>query len=183
MKTSLSRLLPTLLGLFLLSSVGFAADPPYLGLARQLAGNYEAVAGPGNKLRIAVQPARRRLSNTVEEATVLQEQRLSFTVEGKYNGNDVFFDGFLSLQPQGNAVHSVWTIRHARTGCELDIHPAGDGFEGVTLNDLCRTAAQSPNPGKWEFRTEPNSFSLRNAETGETLHFRKIDSSRATLRP
>ena len=180
MKTSHSRLRPTLplLGLFLLSSVGFAADPPYLGLARQLAGNYEGVSGSGNKLRIAVQPARRRLNNTVEEATVLQEQRLSFTVEGKYNGNDVFFDGFLSLQPQGNAVHSVWTIRHARTGCEMDIHPAGDGFEGVTLHDLCRTAAQSANPGKWEFQTEPNAFSLHNAETGETLRFRKTDSGK-----
>jgi hypothetical protein len=177
MKTSLSRFLPTLLGLSVfLRCVGFAADPPYLGLGRPRSGTTEGVAGPGNKLRIAVQPTRRRLANTVEEATVLQEQRLSFTVEGKYNGNDVFFDGFLSMQPQGKAVHAVWTVRHSRTGCELDIHPAGDGFEGVTLHDLCRTAAQGPNPGKWEFHTEPNSFSLHNAGTGETLRFHKTNS-------
>lgn len=177
MKTAFSRLLPAIPALlFILSSVGFAADLPYVALASQLAGTYEGVAGPGNNLRIVMQPSRRRLSNTVDEGTVLQEQRLSVTVEGKYNGNDVNFDAFLSMQPQGRTVRLAWGVRHSRTGCEMDIHPTGDGFEGVTLHDLCQTAAQTPNPGKWEFRTGPGSLSLHNLETGETLRFRKTES-------
>ena len=58
----------------------------------------------------------------------------------------------------------------------MDIHSAGDGFEGVTLPGACQTAFQNPTPGKWEFQIEPGSFRLRNVETGETLRFRKVKS-------
>ncbi len=139
-------------------------SPPINRLAQQLAGNYEGVAGPGNKLRIVVQPAR----------PVLQEQRFTVTVEGKYNGNNVRLDGFVSMQPQGETVRLIWATR--RSDCQVDIHPAGDGFEGVTLPGTCQTAFQNPTPGKWEFQTEPGSFRLRNLETGETLRFRKVRS-------
>jgi hypothetical protein len=166
MKISLSRHLPTFAGLlFILSGVGFAADQPYVGLAKQLAGNYAGIAGPGNNLRIVVQPAR----------PVFDEQRFSVVVQGKYNGDNVRFDGFLSLQPQGDGVRLLWVTRRS-ADCQVDIHPAGDGFEGVTLPGACQTAFQNPTPGKWEFQTEPGSFRLRNVETGETLRFRKVRS-------
>ena len=140
------------------------ADQPYLNLARQLAGQYKGVAGPGNNLLIVVQPGR----------PVPEEQRLNVTVQGKYNGNNVRFEGGLSLQPQGKTVRLIWRTR--RSDCQVDIHPVGDGFEGVTLPGSCQTAFQNPTPGKWEFQTEPGSFRIRNVETGETLRFRKTRS-------
>jgi hypothetical protein len=166
MKASNSRLTAAALGmLFAFASAGLAADQPYVGLAKQLAGNYAGVAGPGNNLRIVVQPARPELD----------EQRFSATVQGKYNGDNIRFDGFLSLQPQGDGVRLLWVTRRS-ADCQVDIHPAGDGFEGVTAAGACQTAFQNPTPGKWEFQTEPGSFRLRNVETGETLRFRKTKS-------
>src|SRR5438445_11920166 len=120
-----------------------AADQPYLNLARQLAGRYVGVAGPGNNLRIVVQPGRPKP----------EEQHLTVTVQGKYNGSNVRFDGRLALQPQGETVRLIWVSR--RSDCQVDIHPAGDGFEGVTLPGNCQTAFQNPTPGKWQFQTEP----------------------------
>lgn len=137
-------------------------DQPYLNMARQLTGRYEGVAGPGNNLKIIVQPGR----------PVPDEQRLNVTVQGKYNGNNVRFEGGLSLQPQGKTVRLIWRTR--RSDCQVDIHPEGDGFEGVTLPGACQTAFQNPTPGKWQFQTEPGSFRIRNVETGETLRFRKV---------
>src|SRR5512138_2923271 len=104
MKRSLIRTFLTLLILgFLaaLTSVAVGAEQAYVGLARQLAGHYEGVAGPGNKLRVVVQPAR----------PSIDEQRLTVTVQGKYNGNNVRFDGFLSLQPQGDSARLIWAMR------------------------------------------------------------------------
>jgi hypothetical protein len=150
---------------FIFSAAVFAADQPYVGLGKQLAGNYEAVAGPRNELRIVVQPGR----------PATDEQRLSVTVQGKYNGDNIRFDGLLSLQPQGDGVRLLW-VRRRSADCQVDIHPAGDGFEGVTLPGACQTAFQNPTPGKWQFQIEPGSFRLRNVETGETLRFRKVKS-------
>jgi hypothetical protein len=146
------------------AATNVVADLPYLNLARQLAGRYIGVAGPGNNLRIVVQPGR----------PVQEEQRLTVAVQGKYNGDNVRFDGLLALQPQGPTVRLIWMGR--RSDCQVDIHPAGDGFEGVTLPGTCQTAFQNPTPGKWRFQTEPGSFRLRNVETGETLRFRKTRS-------
>ena len=163
MRFSLSRLLAVAVGFTLaLAGSAMAADQPYVGLARQLAGHYDAVAGPGNKLRVIVQPAR----------PFIDEQRLTVTVQGKYNGNNVRFDGLLSLQPQGDSVRLIWLMRRGNP-CQVDIHPAGDGFEGTTRPGTCQTAFQNPTPGKWEFQIEPGSFRIRSVETGETLRFRK----------
>jgi hypothetical protein len=138
------------------ASAGLAADQPYVGLAKQLVGHYEGVAGPANKLRVIVQPAR----------PSIDEQRLTVTVR---------FGGFLTLEPQGDSARLIWLARRGND-CHVDIHPEGDGFVGVTLPATCQTAFQNPTPGKWEFQTEPGSFRLRNVETGETLRFRKVKS-------
>lgn len=161
MRISLSRLLACFV-LALVAVSAFAADQAYVGLAKQMAGHYDAVAGPRNQLRVIVQPAR----------PFIDEQRLTVTVQGKYNGNNVRFDGFLSLQPQGDSVRLIWLMRRGNP-CQVDIHPAGDGFEGTTLPNTCQTAFQNPTPGKWEFQIEPGSFRIRSVETGETLRFRK----------
>jgi hypothetical protein len=166
MKTSFSRLSTAALGLVLvLGTPVFAADQPYVAFAKQLVGHYDGIAGPANKLRVIVQPAR----------PSIDEQRLTVTVQGTYNGHNVRFDGFLSLEPQGDSVRLIWLMRRGNE-CQVDIHPEGDGFVGVTLPATCQTAFQNPTPGKWEFQTEPGSFRLRNVETGETLRFRKVKS-------
>ncbi len=147
----------------LFASVALAAEQPYVGLANQLIGHYDAVAGPANKLRVIIQPAR----------PSVDEQRLTVTVQGKYNGNNVRFDGFLTLEPQGETARLTWLMRRGNS-CQVDIHPEGDGFVGVTLANLCQTAFQNPTPGKWEFQMEPGSFRIRSLDTGETLRFRKV---------
>lgn len=149
--------------LFAFASAGIAADQPYVGLAKQIAGHYEGVAGPANKLRVIAQPAR----------PSIDEQRLTVTVQGKYNGNNVRFEGFLTLEPQGETARLTWLMRRG-SPCEVDIHPEGDGFVGVTLPATCQTAFQNPTPGKWEFQIEPGSFRIRSLDTGETLRFRKV---------
>ena len=164
MKASKTRILLWALGCFpLLASAGLAEDQTYVALGRQLAGHYEGVAGPANKLKILIQPGR----------PVVDEQRFTVTVQGKYNGTNVRFEGLLSLQPQGETARLIWASR-GRSDCQVDIHPAGDGFEGVSLAGTCQTAFQNPTPGKWEFQTEPGSFRFRSVETGETLRFRKV---------
>ena len=164
MKTSISRLTTATLGLLMVLGANstFAADQPYVGLAKQLIGFYDGVAGPANKLRVIVRPAR----------PSVQEQRLNVTVQGTYNGSNVRFDGFLTVEPQGETARLTWLMRRGNS-CQVDIHPEGDGFVGVTLANLCQAAFQNPTPGKWEFQMEPGSFRLRSVETGETLRFRK----------
>ena len=163
MKPSLDRLLSLILGLLLIASaVLFGADQPYVGLAKHLVGHYDGVAGPANKLRVIIQPAR----------PSVEEQRLTVTVQGTYNGNNVRFDGFLNLEPQGSSARLTWLAKRGND-CQVDIHPEGDGFIGVSLPAMCQTAFQNPTPGKWEFQTEPGSIRLRNVESGETLRFRK----------
>src|SRR6266498_2717897 len=131
MKTSFSRLSTAALGvMFAFASAGLAADQPYVGLAKQLVGHYDGVAGPGNKLRV--------------------------TVQGTYNGSNVRFDGFLTLEPQGDSVRLIWLMRRGNE-CQVDIHTEGDDFVGVTLPGTCQTAFQNPISGKWEFQTEPGS--------------------------
>lgn len=166
MKTLLIRLFwvaLTLGFLVALTSVAVGEDQVYVGLAKQLTGHYDGVAGPGNKLRVLVQPAR----------PFIDEQRLTVTVQGKYNGSNVFFDGLLSLQPQGDSARLIWAMKRG-ADCQVDIHPEGDGFIGVSLAGTCQIAFQNPTPGKWEFQTEPGSFRIRSVETGETLRFRKV---------
>jgi hypothetical protein len=152
-------------GLVAIASAGFADEQAYVGLGRQLVGHYDGLAGPANKLRVIIQPAR----------PFIDEQRLTVTVQGTYNGNNVRFDGLLSLQPQGDSARLIWIAKRGND-CQVDIHPEGDGFVGVTLENTCQTAFQNPTPGKWEFQMEPGSFRLKSVETGETLRFRKVKS-------
>ena len=165
MKVSIARILGSVLGLLaVFAFTALGADQPYVGLGKQLAGHYQGIAGPANKLRVIIQPSR----------PVLQEQRFSVTVQGTYNGNNVRFHGLLSLEPQGETARLIWATR--RSDCQVDIHPEGDGFVGVTLPGACETAFQNPITGKWEFQTEPGSFRLKSVDTGETLRFRKVKS-------
>jgi hypothetical protein len=162
MKRSAIRLLAVLSGVVVLATLPALADEQaYLAMAKQLVGHYDGVAGPENQLRVVIQPARPNFD----------EKNFTVTVQGKYNGNNVSFVGVLSLQPQGETARLIWATK--RSDCQVDIHPEGDGFIGVTTPGTCQTAFQNPILGKWEFQTEPGSFRVRSLETGETLRFRK----------
>lgn len=136
-------------------------------LARQIVGWYDGVAGPANHLRILVQPAQ----PVAGEASAY---RFTVTIQGKYNGTNVNLTGALAIEPQGESARLQWATRRS-TDCQVDIHPAGDGFEGTTAAGACQIAFQSPTPGRWQFQMEPGSFRVRSVETGETLRFRKSE--------
>jgi hypothetical protein len=157
-----------LLVLFLLTCpAARAADEPSLDLARQLQGWYEGVAGPGNRLKILIQPA----GPTGHYAFAFE-----VSIQGRYDKSNVSIHGALFLEREGEAVRFRWQT--ARGGCDLPLRRAGDGFEGETLAGACLTAFQSPVRGKWKFEIEPaGTIRLMSAETGETLRFRKIPGS------
>ncbi len=136
-------------------------------LARQLVGWYDGVAGPANKLRITVQPAR----PVPGEPSTYQ---FTVTIQGKYNRVNVNLTGALVILPQGDSARLQWFTAR-QNDCQVDIHPAGDGFEGTTAAAACQLAFQNPTPGRWEFQTEPGSIRVRSVETGETLRFRKSE--------
>lgn len=139
-------------------------------LARQIVGWYDGVAGPENKLRITVQPAR----PVPGEPSTYQ---FTVTIQGRYNRSNVQLTGALGIQPQGESARLLW-ITPRQNDCQVDIHPAGDGFEGTTVGGACQLAFQNPTPGRWEFQTEPGSLRVRNVESGETLRFRKSERKR-----
>lgn len=156
-----------LLGLFALSGPAVAADEPSLDLARQLQGWYEGTAGPGNRLKILVQP---RGSSGSYAFT------FEVTIQGRYEKSNVRIQGALSLEREGEAVRFRWQT--ARGSCDLPVTRAGDGFEGETLPGACLTAFQNPVPGKWKFEIEPGgNIRIQNADTGETLRFRKTSAA------
>jgi hypothetical protein len=134
-------------------------------LARQIAGWYDGVAGPANKLRIVVQPAR-------PVAGEPSTYRFTVTIQGKYNRANVSLTGALGIEPQGDGAR-LQCVTARQSDCQVDIHPAGDGFEGTTAAGACQLAFQSPTPGRWELQTEPGSLRIRSVDTGETLRFRK----------
>jgi hypothetical protein len=152
------------------SSSPAAAQQASDALARQIVGWYDGVAGPANHIRIVVQPGQ---PVTGQPSTY----RFTVTLQGKYNASNVNLTGALAIEPQGDGARLEWATRRS-TDCQVDIHPAGDGFEGTTAAGACQIAFQSPTPGRWEFQMEPGSFRIRSVETGETLRFRKTEGKK-----
>lgn len=144
-----------------------AAQQASDALARQIVGWYEGVAGPANHVRIVVQPG---------EPVTGRPSTYQFTVtlQGRYNASNVQLTGGLVIEPQGDGARLEWATRRS-SDCQVDIHPAGDGFEGTTAAGACQIAFQSPTPGRWQFQMEPGSIRIRSVESGETLRFRKTE--------
>ncbi len=155
-----------LLTLCVFVPTGLAAltsDEPSRDLARQLQGWYEGIAGPGNQLRILIQPA---------GAGGDYSYNFDVTIQGRYEKRNVHIEGALHIGREGEGVRFQWASR--KGGCDIPLRRAGDGFEGETLPGACMTAFQNPVPGKWKFEIEPGgAIRIRGAETGETLRFRK----------
>jgi hypothetical protein len=173
MKSSRIGLLAAALAVFLSG----AAASPAAGeeqasdrLARQIVGWYDGVAGPDNHIRVIVQPGQ-------PVAGRPSTYQFQVTLQGKYNDSNVSLLGALVIEPQGDGARLAWATRRS-TDCQVDIHPAGDGFEGTSGANACQTGFQSPTPGRWEFQMEPGSLRIRSVETGETLRFRKIEEKR-----
>jgi hypothetical protein len=143
-----------------------AADEPSVDLSRQIQGRYEGIAGPGNELKIVVQP-----SATAGLYTFL----FDITIEGRYEGRNVSIRGSLTVSREGKAARLAW--KNGKSGCDFPLRRAGDGFEGQALRDSCMTAFQVPVPGTWSVHLEPGTLTIRNVESGETLRFRKLDEA------
>ncbi len=145
------------------SSLAFAEGEPSRDLAGQLQGWYEAVAGPGNHLKVLIQPA---------GAGVGYSYNFDVTIQGKYEKRNTNIQGTLHIEREGEGVRFRWESR--KGGCDIPLRRAGDGFEGETLAGACLTAFQNPVPGKWKFEIEPGGMiRIRSVDTGETLRFRK----------
>src|SRR5262249_37256379 len=119
-------------------------------LARQIVGWWDGVAGPANHVRVIVQPGR---PVTGQPSTY----QFEVTLQGKYNDTNVSLVGAPAIEPQGDGARLQWATQRS-IDCQVDIHPAGDGFEGTTGANACQSAFQSPTPGRWEFQMEPGSF-------------------------
>ncbi|MDQ2870972.1 MAG: hypothetical protein M3S32_09535 [Acidobacteriota bacterium] len=161
--TTVFRLLAACVALTALASRARAADEPSRDLARQLQGWYEGVAGPGNHLKILIQPA---------GAGSDYSYAFDVTIQGRYEKTNVSIHGALQIEREGEAVRFRWETAKGR--CDLPLRRAGDGFEGETLPGACLTAFQNPVPGKWRFEIEPGgNIRVRSVDSGETLRFRK----------
>ena len=65
-----------------------------------------------------------------------------------------------------------FTDEEANAACGFHLAPQGDGFSGETSGASCAFALRGAG-GKWTVELEPGSIRLRNAESGETLRFRR----------
>ena len=154
---------------FALAAPALAADEPSADFAREVQGWFDGVAGPGNQLRVIVQPA----------AASAYSFLFDVTIQGKYEGRNVSIRGSLKVDREGKGARLTWTNAEAplsRAGsrsCDFPVQRAGDGFEGRTLRDACMTAFQLPVPGTWNVRLEPGTITIRQLESGETLRFIK----------
>lgn len=138
-----------------------AADEPSVDLARHLQGWWDPVAGPGNELKILVQP------KSAADYTFT----FDVTIQGRYEGRNISVRGVLTVDREGPAARLTWS--NGKSGCDFPVHRAFDGFEGTALRDSCLTAFQVPVRGTWSIHVESGAILLRNTESGETLRFRK----------
>ena len=150
------------LGILVGAGVVRAADEPSKDLAASLAGWWEGSAGPGNHVKVLIQPS---------GASTDYEYHFDVTIQGRYEKTNVNLSGQLVLFREGKTSRLRWI--GPRSDCDLPLRRAGDGFAGETLAGACATAFQNPVRGKWNFEIEPGSFAVRSAESGETLRFRK----------
>ena len=160
------RIFPaSLLAVFLgvaFTATALAADEPSRDLANSITGWWDGSAGPGNHVRVLIQPS---------GASTDYEYHFDVTIQGKYEKNNVQISGELVLFREGKTTRLKWIGPHGN--CDLPLGRAGDGFAGESLAGACATAFQSPVRGKWRFEIEPGSFSVRSVDTGETLRFSK----------
>ena len=160
----------------------FAASPDKVyDIAAILSGTFEG-STPGNHLRLDLRPV------TIDPA---HPYDLFLEVSGKYLGQTVARrQGLIRLEVQGRGIYvgfvpkfdatvtalspdaARFTESESNAACGFTLGAAGDGFAGDVPMSACTFALRGPT-GKWTVEIEPATIRLRNADTGETLRFRK----------
>ncbi len=137
---------------------------------------------PGNHLTLNLSPV------TLEPA---RPYDLFLSVSGRFEKDNVVQQGVIRLETQGDDIYFTYiphfdpqvtalsndagrfTERELSSACSFVMNPRGDGFGGDTLGSTTCALAMRGAIGKWSVEIEPGAIRLRNADSGETLRFKK----------
>ena len=154
-------------------------------LASMLSGTFEGIT-PGNELHATVMAAG-------VQPTALA-YNLAVTITGKYQQTNIRNQGVLHLESQGRGVSVAYVphfdpatgniglqaLRFSReeldAACSFSVKPRGDGYYGETVGSTTCARALRGAVGKWSLEVEPGSVRIRNAQTGETLRFKRTST-------
>jgi len=163
-------------------AVPIRAQNPSYTLTAILTGTFQGTT-PGNNLLLSTQPFTADPDHPYD---------LFLTISGKYQEDQVRYQGVLRLDHEGRDVLLTYvphfdltvtafssnaanfTDREANSACTLNMRARGDGFAGETLGSSCALAIRGATT-KWTIEAEPGSIRLRDAKTGETLRFKRIE--------
>lgn len=124
----------------------------------------------------------------------LHQFDLFLSVSGKFEDVSVRQQGLIRLETQGNGLYfgyvphfdpttsalsssaGRFTEREASAACGFSMKVRGDGFVGETLGSQCAIAMRGAIK-KWKIEIEPGTILLQDPKSGETLRFRRVDSS------
>jgi hypothetical protein len=177
-----SILIPSLLAALLaVPLTALAANSPAYEIANILSGTFKGTT-PGNELQLDFKPVPTDSQHPYD---------LFLEVSGKYLGQTVARrQGLIRLEVQGRGIYigfvpkfdatvtalspdaARFTESESNAACGFTLGAAGDGFAGDVPMSACTFALRGPT-GKWTVEIEPATIRLRNADTGETLRFRK----------
>jgi hypothetical protein len=147
----------------LLAAAGARSEQdPAAEAADMLRGAWEG-SSPGNALLLNIRPGPPEPN---EHAYTLE-----VTILGKSGATNVNIEGGMRFQKEGDSVRVWWAT--ARSGCDIPLAPAGDGFHGEAMPGVCATAFQKPVVGKWLLDFDGATLKVSREDTGETLRFRK----------
>jgi hypothetical protein len=166
---------------FLLAAVTPAAENPAYRLAAIFSGTWQGTT-PGNTLRLNA------TSITTDPG---HPYDLYFDIAGKYQEDNIRLQGVMRFDPEGidvlvtyvphfdptvtalSANATTFTDQEARSACGVNFKPRGDGFTSETLGSSCALAIRGAT-SKWTVEAEPGSLRLREAQSGETLRFKRV---------
>jgi hypothetical protein len=155
---------------------------PEIELSKMLSGVFRG-STPGNDLSLTIR------SVTTDPSHLYD---LYLQVSGKYQGTNIRQQGLIRLESQGKSVYfgyiphfdptvssmsanaARFSDEEANAACGLVMEPKGDGFYGETVGSTCARAIRGAL-GKWTFEVEPGSMRIRNAASGETLRFKRVE--------
>jgi len=164
----------------LAATAASAAEDPSYRLAAILSGSFQGTT-PGNDLMVSTQPFPTDPTHPYD---------LFVTISGKYQEDNVRFQGVMRFDVQGSDVFVTYvphfdltvtalspeidnfTDREAAAACSVSFKPRGDGFTSETLGSSCALAIRGAT-SKWTIEVEPGTLRLRDAKSGETLRFKK----------
>lgn len=154
-----------------------------LDLLPMMLGTFDG-STPGNELHAII--------TALSSPSPSNVSNLSIRVTGKYLDAGVREQGVLRLESQGRSLVAtyvphfdptvgmlsnealVFQPRELEAACSFDVSPRGDGFYGETIGQTTCARAIRGATGKWSFEVEAGALRFRNAQSGETLRFKRV---------